>query len=45
MKHNRLYIFLCAKDLSIDDVGVSRDTVFQDFRPAAGFKTGDFGEE
>ena len=27
------------------DVGVSRDTVFQEIRPGAGFETGDFFEE
>ena len=31
-----------CKGLAIDDVGVSRDTVFQEIRPGAGFKTGDF---
>ena len=32
------HIFLCAKrGLSIDDVGVSRDTVFQEIRPGSWF--------
>ena len=34
--------FLVRKGLSIDDIGVSRDTVFQEIRPGAGFETGDF---
>ena len=34
--------FLVCKGLSIDDVGVSRDTVFQEIRPGAGFETSDF---
>ena len=37
--------FLVCKGLSIDDVGVSRDTVSQEIRPGAGFETGDFVEE
>ena len=37
--------FLVCKGLSIDDVGVSRDTVFQEIRPGAGFETGDFVED
>ena len=37
--------FLVCKGLSIDDVGVSRDTVFQETRPGAGFETGDFIKE
>ena len=37
--------FLVCKDLSIDVVGVSRDTVFQEVRPGAGFETGDFVKE
>ena len=32
---------LC-KGLSIDDVGVSRDTMFHEIPPGAGFETGDF---
>ena len=34
-----------CKGLSIDDVGVSRDTVFQVIRPGGGFETGEFVEE
>ena len=34
-----------CKGLSIDDVGVSRDTVFQEKRPGAVFETGDFVKE
>ena len=34
--------FLGCKGRSIDDVGVSRDTAFQEIRPGAGFETGDF---
>ena len=34
-----------CKGLSIDDVGVSRDTVSQEIRPVAGFETGDFVKE
>ena len=33
---------MCCKGLSIDDVGVSRSTVFQETRPEAGFETADF---
>ena len=34
-----------CKGLSIDGVGMSRDTVFQEIRPGAGFETGDFVKE
>ena len=34
-----------CKVLSIDDVGVSRDTVFQEIQSGAGFETGDFVKE
>ena len=34
-----------CKGLSIDDVGVSRDTVYQKIRPRAGFETSDFLKE
>ena len=34
--------FLVCEGLSIDDVGVSRDTVFQEIRPVAGYETADF---
>ena len=37
--------FLVRKGLSIDDVGVSRDTVLREIRPGAGFETGDFIKE
>ena len=37
--------FLVCRGLSIVDVGVSRDTVFQEIRPAAGLETGDFVKE
>ena len=33
--------FVVCKGLTIDDVGVSRDTVFQEIRPGAGFETAD----
>ena len=37
---------MCATlGLSIDDLGMSRDTVFQEIRPGAGFETGDFVKE
>ena len=36
-----IYILVC-RGLSIDDVGVSRNTVFQEIRPGAGFETGGF---
>ena len=39
-------IFLFAMEgLSNNDVGVARGTVFQEVRPGAGFKTGDFVKE
>ena len=34
-----------CKGLSNDAVGVSRDTVFEEVRPGAGFETGDFVKE
>ena len=37
--------FLVCKGLSIDDVGVSRDTILKEIRPGAGFETGDFVKE
>ena len=37
--------FLVCEGLMVDDVGVSRDTVFQEIRPGAGFETADFVEE
>ena len=35
-----IFVLVC-KGLSIDDVGVSRDNVFQEVRPGADFKTCD----
>ena len=43
-KRVSIYCLVC-KSLSIDDVGVTRDTVYQEIRSGAGFKTGDFVEE
>ena len=41
-KKASLNIFMFApKGSSNDDVGAARDTVFQEIRPGAGFKTGD----
>ena len=42
LKIKHPYILFVCKGLSIDDIGVSRDTVFQEMRPGAGFETGDF---
>ena len=42
MKKHSPCIFLVRKGLSIDVVGVARGTVFQEIRPVAGVKTGDF---
>ena len=40
------YFLLCVKVyVSIDDVGMSRDTVFQEIRPGVGIETGDFVRE
>ena len=39
------YIFFVCKGLTIDDVGMSRNTVFQEIRPGAGFETADFVKE
>ena len=36
-----MHFFVC-KEQSCDDVGVARGIVFQETRPDAGFKTGDF---
>ena len=49
-EENILTTFLVCKGLllillSNDDVGAERDTVFQEIRPGAGFKTGDFVKE
>ena len=45
MKKNILTYFLVRKGLSTDDVGVARGTVFQEIRPGADFKAGDFVKE
>ena len=37
-----VYYFLICKGLSIDDVGVPRDTIFREIRAGAGFEIGDF---
>ena len=37
--------FHVCKGLSNDDVGAARGTIFQEIRPGAGFKTGDFVKE
>ena len=42
---NILKHFHACKGLSNDDVGAARGTVFQEIRPGADFKTGDFAEE
>ena len=43
LKTNYPYVFLCAKAYrSMTSGRVSRDTVFQEIRPGAGFETGDF---
>ena len=39
-----MYFHVCI-GLSNDDFGVARGPVFQEIRPAAGFKTGDFVKE
>ena len=36
---------LVCEGLLIDDLGVATGTVFQEIRPGAGFKTGDFAKE
>ena len=45
MKKNILKHVLVCEGRSNDDVGVARGIVFQEIRPGAGFKTGDFVEE
>ena len=45
MKNTVFAYFLVCKGRSIDDVGGARDTVFQETRPGAGFKIGDFVEK
>ena len=42
---NILKNVLVCEGLSNDDVGVARGIVFQEIRPEAGFKTGDFVKE
>ena len=42
---NILKHFHACKGLSNDDVGATRDTVFREIRPGAGFETGDFVQE
>ena len=44
-KKKYFLMFLACKGLSNDDVGVARSIIFQEIRPGAGFKTGDFVEE
>ena len=39
-----IYFLVCI-ELSNDDVGESRDTIFRWIRPGAGFKTDDFLKE
>ena len=43
-KNISMYFVFCG-ELSNDDFGVVRVTVFQEVRPGAGFKTGDFVKE
>ena len=40
-----LKLFRVCKGLSNDDVGAARGAVFQEIRPGAGFRTGDFVNE
>ena len=46
LSKKKVSIIICflvvGKGLPIDDVGVSRTIAFQEIRPGAGFKTGDF---
>ena len=42
LKKNASLHSLVCKGLSNHDPGVAGDTVFQEIRPGAGFKTGDF---
>ena len=37
-------VFRFAKELSNDDAGVASGAVFQEVRPGAGFKTGNFAK-
>ena len=44
-KYLNVYFLVC-KGLTIDDVEVSRDTVYdQEIRPGYGFETDDFGKD
>ena len=45
LKNKSPYTFFVCKGLSNDDVGAARSTVFQEVRPGAGSKTGDFVKE
>ena len=36
------FAYFSSKERSNDDLGVARDSLFQEIRPGAGFKTGDF---
>ena len=45
MKNVSSHMFSFCKGLSKVDVGVARGIVFQEIRPGAGFKTGDFVKE
>ena len=42
---NIFMYFLVDERVSNDDVGVARAAIFQEIRPKAGFKTGDFVEK
>ena len=46
-KKKRLHVFSCLQRtiISNDDASVARGTVFQEVRPGAGLKTGDFVKE
>ena len=41
MKKNIATYFIDYKALSSDDIGMARNTVFQEIRPGAGIKTGE----
>ena len=44
-QNNVFKYFLVCKELSAIDIGVTMVTVYQEMRPGAGFKTGDFAKE
>ena len=44
-KISSCYLAINSERLWNDGVGVARGTVFQEIRPGAGFKTGDFVKE